>query len=252
MRDATGGKFPIIALWENVMGAFSSSNRMDFRAVLSAFTGSEVSMPASGRWANAGMVRGGNPDLCWRLMDAQFWAEPRLARRQRIFLVADFGGRRAPEILLKPRPMLPLPKAGRAGGLSSPCGDRGPFLEARGRVPVTRPFQMFRMRGAAKDRYHLQFRDSFGFPTDPFPTFLAGTVNPFAFYFADDPSGGCVRFPTEMESERLMGLPEGWTKYGAEGELISPANRYKALGNAVALPCAEYIMAGISEVLQNA
>ena len=252
MRDATGGKFPIIALWENVMGAFSSSNRMDFRAVLSAFTGSEVSMPASGRWANAGMVRGGNPDLCWRLMDAQFWAESRLARRQRIFLVADFGGRRAPEILLKPRPMLPLPKAGGAGGLSSPCGDRGPFLEARGRVPVTRPFQMFRMRGAAKDRYHLQFRDSFGFPTDPFPTLLAGTVNPFAFYFADDPSGGCVRFPTEMESERLMGLPEGWTKYGAEGEIISPANRYKALGNAVALPCAEYIMAGISEVLQNA
>ncbi len=31
MRDATGGKFPIIALWENVMGAFSSSNRMDLK-----------------------------------------------------------------------------------------------------------------------------------------------------------------------------------------------------------------------------
>ena len=47
MRDATGGEFPTIALWENVMGAFSSGDRMDFRAVLSALTGSEVSMPAS-------------------------------------------------------------------------------------------------------------------------------------------------------------------------------------------------------------
>lgn len=251
MRDATGGQYPIIALWENVMGAFSSNNRMDFRAVLSAFTDTEVSMPPSGRWANAGMVRGGVPDLCWRLMDAQHWARPRLARRQRVFVVADFGGRRAPEILFKPRPMLSLPADGGAGGLSAPGGDRGTFLEARGRVPVVRPFQLFRMRGAAKDKYHLQFRDSFGFPDDPFPTLLAGTVNPFAFWYEDDPAGGFVRFLTETESERLMGLPEGWTKYGAEGEPISPASRYKALGNAVALPCAEYIMAGIREALQN-
>ncbi len=61
---------------KNVMGAFSSNNRMDFRAVLSAFTDADVSMPASGRWAGAGMVRGRTPDLCWRLMDAQHWASP--------------------------------------------------------------------------------------------------------------------------------------------------------------------------------
>ena len=107
------------------------------------------------------------------------------------------------------------------------------------------------MRGAAKDRYHVQFRDSFGFPTDPFPTLLASTVNPFAFYYEDDPAGGCVRFLTETESERLMGLPEGWTKYGADGAEISAAQRYKALGNAIALPCADYIMAGIAEALGN-
>ena len=105
------------------------------------------------------------------------------------------------------------------------------------------------MRGAANDRYHVQFRDSFGFLNDPFPTLLAGTVYPFAFYFADDPLGGCVRFPSELECERLMGLPDGWTKYGAEGEEISPGQRYRALGNAIALPCADYIMAGGRETL---
>ena len=110
----------------------------------------EVPMPPTGRWAAAGMVRGGCPDLAWRLLDAQHWASPRLARRQRVFLVADFGGRRAPEILFKPRPMHPLPAPGGARRLSAPAGDRGPFLDPRGRVPVARPFQGFRMRGAAK------------------------------------------------------------------------------------------------------
>ena len=84
------------------------------------------------------------------------------------------------------------------------------------------------MRGAAKGGQHTAFRNSFGLPTDPFPTLLAGTVTPFAFWYEDDPAGGCVRFPTELECERLMGLPEGWTKYGADGKEISAASRYKA------------------------
>ena len=45
--------------------------------------------------------------------------------------------------------------------------------------------------------------------------------------------------------------PEGWTKYGADGVEIRPLQRYKALGNAIALPCADYIMAGIYEVLAD-
>ena len=186
------------------------------------------------------MVRGRTPDLCWRLMDAQHWASPRLARRQRIFLVADFGGRRSHEILFKPRTMQSLPAFG---------GDRGSFIEAGRRVPVTRPFQCFRMRASAKERTEAAFRNSFGLPTDPFPTLLASAVSPFAFLYEDDPAGGCVRFPTETECERLMGLPEGWTRYGADGEEILSSHRYRALGNAIALPCAEYIMAGIAETL---
>ena len=46
-----------------------------------------------------------------------------------------------------------------------------------------------------------------------------------------------------------MGLPEGWTAYGADGVEIRPLARYKALGNSIALPCADYIMAGIYEAL---
>ena len=84
-----------------------------------------------------------------------------------------------------------------------------------------------------------------------FPTILASEQTAFAYYYEDDPLGGCIRYPTEAESERLMGLPADWTKYGADGAEIRSSSRYMALGNSIALPCAEYIMEGIAEVLQK-
>ena len=106
MRNASGNRFPAIAVWENVIGARLSGNRLDYLAVLRAFTGAEIPMPASGQWADAGMVRGRRCDLAWRILDAQYWANPRIARRQRIFLVADFTGQRAGEILFKSESVL--------------------------------------------------------------------------------------------------------------------------------------------------
>ena len=141
MRDATDNLYPAIAVWENVMGAFSTNDRMDFRAVLSAFSDTEVPMPPSGRWGNAGMVRGGTPDVCWRLMDAQYWAgSRRLARRQRIFVVADFGGRRAADILFKPRPMLPLPPPCGEGGRAAAKEIEQLLLKQGGRYQSSTPF----------------------------------------------------------------------------------------------------------------
>lgn len=37
--------------------------------------------------------------IAWRVLDAQYWGVPQ--RRRRIFLVADFGGQSAPEVLFK-------------------------------------------------------------------------------------------------------------------------------------------------------
>ena len=101
MQEATNGEYPKFALWENVPGALSSSSRRDFKAVLEAFTEAEVPMPGSGRWANAGMVRGGGVDLAWCVYDAQYFGTAQ--RRRRIFLIADFRGTRAGEILFVPK-----------------------------------------------------------------------------------------------------------------------------------------------------
>jgi DNA (cytosine-5)-methyltransferase 1 len=99
MRRETNGRYPRYAIWENVPGAFSSNKRQDFRAVLEEITQAEIPMPKSGRWANAGMVRGNGYSVAWRVLDAQYWGVPQ--RRRRIFLVADFRGQSAPEILFE-------------------------------------------------------------------------------------------------------------------------------------------------------
>lgn len=57
MRCATNGKYPKYAVWENVAGAFSSNKGRDFQKVLEEITKTAIPMPASGRWARAGMVR---------------------------------------------------------------------------------------------------------------------------------------------------------------------------------------------------
>ena len=100
MQEATHGKYPQYAIFENVPGALSSNGRRDYQAVLEAFTDAQVPMPKSGRWANAGMARGRGVDLAWIIYAAQHCGTAQ--RRRRLFLVADFRGKRAGEILFIP------------------------------------------------------------------------------------------------------------------------------------------------------
>jgi len=103
MRFVTDGMYPKYAIWENVPGAFSSNKGQDFRTVLEEITKAEIPMPKSGKWANAGMVRGDGYSVAWRVCDAQYWGVAQ--RRKRIFLVADFRGQRAGEILFESESM---------------------------------------------------------------------------------------------------------------------------------------------------
>ena len=252
MRCATNGKYPVIAVWENVRGAFSSNNRLDFRAVLESFTDTEVPMPPSGKWAGAGMVRGGTADVCWRLMDAQYWGEPTLVqRRKRIFLVADFRGQRSAEILLKAHQLQLFSASGGAFTMPASRSNRISADKARGKIPVLSPFEERRIRGAEKNRDQEAFIRAFGRADDPFPTLLAGVVHIIAFWYEGEEKDGYIRYLTPVECERLMGLPDNWTAFSNTGQLNSDHSRCRALGNAIALPCAEHIMAGIAEVVKE-
>lgn len=73
------GGGPRFAVWENVPGAFSSNNGEDFACVVQE------------------MADLGAHDVAWRVLDSRFFRVAQ--RRRRVFLVADFGGERAAEIL---------------------------------------------------------------------------------------------------------------------------------------------------------
>ena len=77
-----------------------------------------------------------------------------------------------------------------------------------------------------------------------FPTLLASDRTAFAYYDEDAPEDGCIRYPTEAECERLMGLPPDWTRYGADGAEIRSSNRYFALGNSIYWDKAIMLMMG--------
>ena len=102
MRNGTANEFPRWAVWENVPGAFSSNRGEDFRAVVEAFAGvvqDGLDIPLPEKWPHAGGVAGNGWSLAWRVYDAQYWGVPQ--RRKRIYLIADFRGERAAEILFE-------------------------------------------------------------------------------------------------------------------------------------------------------
>lgn len=104
MREATNGRYPAFAVWENVHGAFSSNKGEDFRLVLDELIkivepeAPPVPMPDKG-WPYADIYMGNGWSIAYRTFDARYWGVPQ--KRRRIYLVADFGGRRAAEILFK-------------------------------------------------------------------------------------------------------------------------------------------------------
>lgn len=136
MREADGRRGipddlvrPRYLVWENVPGAFSSAGGEDFRAVIEEIVrikdcSCHVPRPDAGRWGPAGAaVLGDKFSLAWRVLDAQFWGVAQ--RRRRIFLVADFGGLTAHEILFKQDSLPGNPAAGGGEGQGAAAAAEG-------------------------------------------------------------------------------------------------------------------------------
>ena len=116
MRCKTDGKYPRFVVWENVQGAFSSNKGEDFRCVLEALSqvkdsAATIPKPQNGKWNGSGSVVGDGYSIAWRTLDAQYWGVPQ--RRKRIYLVADFRGECAQEILFKRESLRGYFEAGR-------------------------------------------------------------------------------------------------------------------------------------------
>lgn len=84
------GKPPVIVVWENVPGVFSSKDNA-FGCFLAGLAGESCALESPGkRWSNAGYVLGPERAIAWRVLDAQFFGVAQ--RRRRVFVVATARG----------------------------------------------------------------------------------------------------------------------------------------------------------------
>lgn len=361
MREKTNGQYPKYIIWENVAGAFSSNKGEDFRRVLEEITKSNISMPKSGKWANAGMVgiegSGGGDVQCtaWRLLDAQFWGVPQ--RRKRIYLVNDFGNGCARQILFECESVLGYhPQGGSEEQGNSGHSENSTIgTDCRG-MAEDADGQMKLDFGRTADRIYINAKQSvtlmgnagggggktglyllpvytiagnvigrigkgggnqLGINQDTAPTLTGADRHAVAYAAGFLPKAGAkargigyteeatptitsknatavvagftqsgygefkegvgtlkksrgvagggsetlavileriaqvvkyrVRRLTPLECERLDGFPDEWTRYGASGKEMSDNARYMALGNSIAVPCAERVFIGIKK-----
>ena len=202
MRCATNGRCPRYIVWENVPGAFSSNSGEDFKAVLEAVIGitepeTQVPMPEKNRWPYADCYMGDGWSVAYRVLDAQYWGVPQ--RRKRIYLVADFAGRSAFDILFKSEGLSGYSAEGfrawqRAARSTAPCtGAAGICLNDQGgqRMDVTEdvtatlraeahhPPCILESAGFCTE--HSSKSRSIGYEEETSPTLRAGVV-PAAVY----------------------------------------------------------------------
>ena len=116
---------PRFAVWENVLGAFSSGKGQDFQTVLEAFIWIEepylhVIRPEKGRWQYTGAILGDRSSLAWTTWNAEYFGVPQT--RRRIFLVADFAGYSPISILFKQESLSGDPEADRETEEASAAG----------------------------------------------------------------------------------------------------------------------------------
>ena len=114
MREATDGRYPAFAVYENVPGAFSSSSGEDWRTVLQSLIqivepGAVVPDVPAGGWAYADWFMGEGWSLGYRVLDAQYWGVPQ--RRRRVYLVLDLRGERAGKVLFESEGLRRNPQA---------------------------------------------------------------------------------------------------------------------------------------------
>ena len=140
MFAATDNQYPKYVVLENVPGMYSSNNGLDFQEVLNELIHIKdetlsVPLPKNGRWLASGLIVGDGFSIGWRTLDAQFWGVAQ--RRRRCFIVIDFTGERAREILFDETRLRGHPPQGgfpwqAAAGCSKACAGSAVCLNDQG------------------------------------------------------------------------------------------------------------------------
>ena len=225
-------------VWENVPGALTVERGEAFRQLLS-----EMDVIGYG--------------MAWRILDAQFFGVAQ--RRRRVYVVGHLGDMRAGEVLFESGSMCgnhPSSKQKRealarasegctgegrepwasmnyvlASGQSNAelSHDLAPTLNCNHEQPIVLKIRQGKP-GGGKGAL-IGEETSFTLSTSQDQT-----------VFAPTDTGYIVRRLTPTECERLQGFPDGWTDVpDLDGKPMSDAQRYKQLGNSMAVPVMRWI-----------
>lgn len=249
-RDVCGARW---LLWENVAGALSTHRGGDFACVVGALSGNAVGVPPDG-WQNTGVALGPRGLVEWCVLDAQWFGVPQ--RRRRVFALLDTGNwaDRPPilfdaESLCGNHPPRREEGEGVAPALSARAtagGGLGTDFDIGGLVSGAVSAKWVKGTGgpAGDECYNLVPFDTTQMtskanrsnpqPGDPSPP-LSQSGHPPSI------AGRGVRRLTPRECERLMGLPDDYTRVMYRNRAARDGPRYKALGNSMAVPVLRWI-----------
>ena len=197
---------PNWVVWENVPGVLSSNGGRDFGAFLGAL----------------GQLGFG---YAYRTLDAQYFGVPQ--RRRRVFVVGYLGDwRRAAAVLFEPKSLHgDITKSRKTRQKVAPSVTTGPPYSRTGneRVEV--------------DALVVNRIVSFGEYVED--NRISTLIDVGAPYFI--PSQDRVRRITCKEAEQLQGFETGYTDIEYRGKPAPDSQRYKALGNSMAVPVVKWI-----------
>lgn len=282
-----------------------------------------VPRPDKGKWKSAGEVVGDGYSVAWRQLDAQYWGVPQ--RRKRIYLVADFAGGRAGEILFEREGMQGHPAACGTTGQGAAADAAGSAGRSRGleslnpldcqsnRVYRSQKFGEYAADGTASTIAARDFKSPRDLVVEHPPTYgvdcrnaaldeekthtLQAKANggqslnctPSVLTSGKPPRKYIIRRLTPLECCRLQGFPDGWgvpdhkdklsdeelvfwqgvrdtcaaisgkpsKRYSAKAltkwynALHTDSAEYKMWGNGIALPCAQFVLGGVAEAIQE-
>lgn len=211
---------PVWVVWENVPGVLSIDRGRAFGTFLGGL----------------GILGYG---FAYRILDAQSYGLAQ--RRRRVFVVGHRGDwRRAAAVLLDAECLYRNPSPGRAQGdhVTGPC------------APGTTPCGVngHDLAGHCDRVEEIPFRDV----ADPIAANQANTYTREGNNFRLSnvmASDTAIRRLTPLECERLQGFPDHYTAIPYHGRPLPPdAPRYRAIGNAMAVPVVKWIGERIAEV----
>ena len=242
------GRPPAFILWENVPGVLSTADNA-FGSFLGGMVGSDAAIVPESRWADAGVVAGPERVAAWRCLDAQHFGLAQ--RRKRVFvlalggprgwacadallpIIASLSGHPAPrrEPGQVAAPSLTVGSGGSSGHRYGQAGMEASLVTTAGAQPGGIPDLAKSVRTPTGGMGRIDYETDVA-------SRRAASGGSSRSYVGQHMA---VRRLTPRECARLQGFPDTYLDIVYRGKPAADGNKYKALGNSMAVPVMQWI-----------